>query len=135
MAFTKHLKSAASSPIQIDFEKGGGRTGQEVAPYTKEVFWDDSVPIHTTSSGIEYVRTPEERFDHLPGYDFKANYVEIDGLRMHYLDEGPQDGEILLLLHGQPVWSYLWQAGKGVGQITSVESAGDVVKSFQSVLA
>jgi len=49
MAFTKHLKKAASSvissPIQIDFEKGGGRKVQKVSPYPKEVFWDDSVPI------------------------------------------------------------------------------------------
>jgi len=113
MAFTKHLKIAASSvissPIQIDFEKGGGRTVQEVAPYPKEVFWDDSVPIYTTQDGVEYVRTPEDRFVGLPGYDFEANYVDIDGLRMHYLDEGPEDGEILLLLHGQPVWSYLYR--------------------------
>ena len=113
MVFSKHLKKAASSvipsPIQIDFEKGGGRSVQEVAPYPKEVFWDDTVPIHKTQDGVEYVRTPEERFDNLPGYDFKANYIDIDGLRMHYLDEGPQDGETLLLLHGQPVWSYLYR--------------------------
>ncbi len=113
MLFSKHLKKAASaiipSPIQIDFEKGGGRTVQDVVPYPNEVFWDDTVDIHMTSKGVEYVRTPEERFENLPGYDFKAHYVDIDGLKMHYLDEGPQDGENLLLLHGQPVWSYLYR--------------------------
>ncbi len=113
MGFGKHLKKAASavvsSPIQIDFAKGGGRTIQQVAPYPKEVFWDSSVPIHTTEQGVDHVRTPEERFDNLPGYQFTANYAEIDGLRMHYLDEGPKDGELLLLLHGQPVWSYLYR--------------------------
>ena len=113
MPFGKHFKKAASSiissPIQIDFEKGGGRSIQEVAPYPKEVFWDSSVPVHTTPNGVEYVRTPEARFENLEGYDFTSNYVEIDGLRMHYLDEGPQDGELLLLLHGQPVWSYLYR--------------------------
>ena len=106
MGFGKHLKKAASavvsSPIQIDFAKGGGRTIQQVAPYPKEVFWDSSVPIHTTEQGVDHVRTPEERFDNLPGYQFTANYAEIDGLRMHYLDEGPKDGELLCLLYTSP---------------------------------
>ena len=105
----KIASKVVSSPIQIDFKKGGGRRIQEVAPYPKEVFWDDSVSIHKTPDGVEFVRTPEERFENLTGYNFKANYIDIDGLRMHYLDEGPQDGEILLLLHGQPVWSYLYR--------------------------
>ena len=52
---------------------------------------------------------PAERFQNLPGYDFAPNYLEIDGLRMHYLDEGPKDGPIILLLHGQPVWSFLYR--------------------------
>ena len=105
----KIASKVVSSPIQIDFKKGGGRRVQEVAPYPKEVFWDDSVSIHKTPDGVEFVRTPEERFENLTGYNFKANYIDIDGLRMHYLDEGPQDGELLLLLHGQPVWSYLYR--------------------------
>ncbi len=113
MSLFKNIKKAASSvvpsPIIIDFEKGGVRRIQKVAPYPKEVFWDDSVTIHKTESGIEYVRTPEERFDNLPGYDFTPNYMEIDGLRMHYLDEGPKDGQVILLLHGQPVWSFLYR--------------------------
>lgn len=113
MGLSKNLKKAAasmvSSPIEIDFEKGGGRFIQEVAPYPKEVFWDNSVPIHTTQDGVDYVRTPEERFENLQGYNFEANYVKIDGLRMHYLDEGSKDGQIILMLHGQPVWSYLYR--------------------------
>ena len=113
MSLFKNIKKAASSivpsPIQMDFEKGGGRRVEEVAPYPKEVFWDDSVPIYKTTDEIEYVRTPEERFEDLSGYDFTPNYVEIDGLRMHYLDEGPKDGSIILMLHGQPVWSYLYR--------------------------
>jgi len=55
------------------------------------------------------LRTPDSRFDNLPGYDFAANYVEIGGLRMHYLDEGPRDGNVVLLLHGEPSWSYLYR--------------------------
>ena len=55
------------------------------------------------------LRTPDARFENLPGYDFDAHYVDIDGLRMHYVDEGPRDGEVVLLLHGEPSWSYLYR--------------------------
>lgn len=59
---------------------------------------------------MEILRTPDERFADLPGYPFAPHYVEIsDGLRMHYLDEGPRDGEVMLLLHGEPSWSYLYR--------------------------
>ena len=56
---------------------------------------------------IEAYRTPDERFDHLPGYPFSPHYIEQDGLRLHYLDEGK--GEPVLLLHGEPTWSYLYR--------------------------
>ena len=52
-------------------------------------------------------RTAEERFDDLPGWSFEPHYVEQDGLRMHYVDEG--DGAPVLLLHGEPTWSYLYR--------------------------
>ena len=60
------------------------------------------------------LRTPEERFENLPDYPFAAKYLEIDGgdhgaLRMHYVDEGPKDGPAVLLLHGEPTWSYLYR--------------------------
>jgi len=55
------------------------------------------------------LRTPDARFDDLPGYDFAPNYVDIAGLRMHYVDAGPKDGAIVLLLHGEPSWSYLYR--------------------------
>ncbi len=56
------------------------------------------------------LRTPESRFDHLPGYDFAPHYFDVEpGLRMHYVDEGPRDGRIMLLLHGEPSWSYLYR--------------------------
>ena len=50
---------------------------------------DDGVLVQLTDSGIAFVRTPDERFENLPEYPFKPNYVEIDGLRLHYIDEGP----------------------------------------------
>ena len=62
----------------------------------------------------DVLRTPDDRFEALPGYPFEAHYrdVRADGLdpvRMHYLDEGPSDGPVALLLHGQPTWSYLYR--------------------------
>ncbi|MGD0084065.1 MAG: haloalkane dehalogenase [Acidimicrobiales bacterium] len=58
---------------------------------------------------MDYVRTPEECFDGLPGYAFEPHYAEVQGLRVHYLDEGPADGQVVLLLHGEPSWSYLYR--------------------------
>lgn len=56
---------------------------------------------------MDAYRTPDEHFERLPGYDFGPHYVEQDGLRMHYLDEG--SGPPVLLLHGEPTWSYLYR--------------------------
>jgi haloalkane dehalogenase len=55
------------------------------------------------------LRTPDERFQNLPGYPFAPHYVEVGGLRMHYVDEGPRDAEIVLMMHGEPSWSYLYR--------------------------
>ncbi len=61
-------------------------------------------------SAVEVVRTPEERFAALPGFPFTPRYATLpDGLRLHYIDEGPADAEAVLLLHGQPTWSYLYR--------------------------
>ncbi len=63
---------------------------------------------------MKTVRTPDARFENLPDYPFAPNYCEVpdgDGgsLRIHYVDEGPADGEIVLCLHGQPSWSFLYR--------------------------
>ena len=58
---------------------------------------------------MKALRTPDARFDNLPGYDFGPNYTEIDSLRVHYVDEGPADAAPVLLLHGEPSWSYLYR--------------------------
>jgi len=55
------------------------------------------------------LRTPDTRFENLPDYPFDPHYVDVDGLRMHYVDEGPADAEPVLLLHGEPSWSYLYR--------------------------
>jgi haloalkane dehalogenase len=59
------------------------------------------------SSAPDVYRTPDERFAGLPGYPFAPHYATLDGLRMHYVDEG--SGEPVLLLHGEPTWSYLYR--------------------------
>ncbi|MFL6060054.1 MAG: haloalkane dehalogenase [Marmoricola sp.] len=63
---------------------------------------------------MDVVRTPDERFADLPGHPFAPHYRDVvaegcDPVRMHYLDEGPADGPVALLLHGQPTWSYLYR--------------------------
>ncbi len=55
------------------------------------------------------LRTPDDRFANLPGYDFPPRYTTVDGLRIHHIDEGPPGGEIVLLLHGEPSWCYLYR--------------------------
>jgi haloalkane dehalogenase len=58
---------------------------------------------------MEILRTPDDRFADLPGYAFAPNYIDIGGLRMHYVDDGPRDAAPVLLLHGEPSWSYLYR--------------------------
>ena len=63
---------------------------------------------------MDVLRTPDERFQNLPGYPFQPHYLEIpDGegghLRVHYLDEGDPEREVVLMLHGEPSWSYLYR--------------------------
>jgi pimeloyl-ACP methyl ester carboxylesterase len=70
---------------------------------------DAEPEILTTSAGVEFVRTPNSCFEGLPDWPYEVHYVEIDGLRQAYVDEGPSDGPVVLLLHGQPSWSYLYR--------------------------
>lgn len=63
---------------------------------------------------MQVLRTPEERFANIPDYPFAPHYAQIpDGeggeLRVHYLDEGPRDGQIVVLMHGEPSWSFLYR--------------------------
>jgi haloalkane dehalogenase len=58
---------------------------------------------------MEKLRTPDGRFSNLPGFSFAPHYVEVDDLRIHYLDEGPQGADPVLLMHGEPSWSFLYR--------------------------
>jgi haloalkane dehalogenase len=62
------------------------------------------------SAFVDALRTPDERFDRLDAWPYEPHYVEVgDGLRMHYVDEGPRDGLPVLLAHGEPTWGYLYR--------------------------
>jgi len=58
---------------------------------------------------MEILRTPDERFANLPGWPFQPRYLQVGELRMHYVDEGPRGAAPVLLLHGEPSWSYLYR--------------------------
>ena len=63
---------------------------------------------------MDVLRTPESAFDAVPDYPFAPNYVDVDDtdggtLRLHYLDEGPRDAPVILCMHGEPSWSFLYR--------------------------
>ena len=58
---------------------------------------------------MELLRTPDERFANLPDYPFAPQYLDVDGVRLHYVAEGAGDASPVLLLHGEPSWSYLYR--------------------------
>ena len=69
---------------------------------------------------LKFIRTPEEQFQKLIGYPFAEHYVDVDmgeevssgasvAMRMHYVDEGPKDADPVLMMHGEPSWSYLYR--------------------------
>lgn len=72
---------------------------------------------------MKILKTPEERFANLPGYSFQPHYVNVaDGeqsLMMHYVDYGHEGAPVILMLHGQPSWSYLYRK-----MICQAEGAG-----------
>lgn len=78
----------------------------DVEPFALE---DSELEVFTTEDGVEYVITPDEYFEDLHDWPYELQYVEIDGLRQAYYEAGPADGEVILLLHGQPTWSYLYR--------------------------
>lgn len=58
---------------------------------------------------MKVLRTPDERFAGLPGFPYQPAYLELDELRMAYVDEGPREADPVLLLHGEPSWSFLYR--------------------------
>ena len=59
---------------------------------------------------MKWRTTPDTRFENLDGFPFQPHYVDVGGgMRMHYVDEGPRDGRVVLMMHGEPSWSYLYR--------------------------
>ena len=56
-----------------------------------------------------FVRTPDANFEQLDDFPFEPHYLDVDGLRLHYVDEGPADAPVALMVHGMPTWSYLYR--------------------------
>jgi len=69
---------------------------------------------------MKILRTPDSQFENLPDYPFKPHYVRVgDKLRLHYVDHGPQDGQLVIMMHGEPSWSFLYRH-----MISNVAAAG-----------
>ena len=69
---------------------------------------------------MKILRTPDSQFDSLPDYPFKPNYVTLgEELRLHYVDHGPRDGQVVIMMHGEPSWSFLYRH-----MISNVAAAG-----------
>lgn len=58
---------------------------------------------------MRLLRTPDDRFADLPDFPYEAHYADVDGVRMAWVEDGPADGEPVLLLHGEPSWSFLYR--------------------------
>lgn len=62
---------------------------------------------------MQILRTPEQRFAQLPDYPFQPHYIDVPveqkAARMHYVDEGPRSAPVVLMLHGEPSWSFAWR--------------------------
>ncbi|MHA1534104.1 MAG: haloalkane dehalogenase [Promethearchaeota archaeon] len=58
---------------------------------------------------MKLLSTPEERFENLPDFTFDPHFIKVDGINIHYLDEGNKQAEVILLMHGEPSWSFLYR--------------------------
>jgi hypothetical protein len=64
----------------------------------------NALPIVT-----DFLRTDESCFSHVPDFPYTPHYLEVGGLRVAYIDEGPRDAPAVLLMHGEPTWSFLYR--------------------------
>lgn len=92
------------------FQKGRNHKIRTVLPSPEDLAArEPDVEVMSTPEGVAFVRTPEDRFAKAKDYPWQPKYADIDGLRMAYVDAGPENAKPILLLHGQPTWSYLYR--------------------------
>lgn len=106
----------ANPAINHHAQVKGGVLEQECASLLQDFFAQrrKEAKVNATPLRDDALRTPDARFQDLPGYPWQGNYLHdlpsLSGLRMHYLDEGPVDANVTYLcLHGNPAWSYLYR--------------------------
>jgi haloalkane dehalogenase len=105
----KHAVLRSLFPLAAAVVIAGCPAPTEPDPDPVPAACDDDAEVMTTADGVAFVRTPDACFEDLVDWPYAPRYVEIDGLRQAYVDEGPSDGPVVLLLHGQPSWSYLYR--------------------------
>jgi haloalkane dehalogenase len=69
---------------------------------------------HKKRRTLEFLTTPEHCFEQIADFHYSPNFLQVDdteggSLKLHYIDEGPKDGNVVLMLHGEPSWSYLYR--------------------------
>jgi haloalkane dehalogenase len=96
--------------LMINFTACKKTNTPEVTPAPAPVGIEDVSGVVATDPVLgQILRTPITRFSNLSGYSFKSNYIDVGTsgpLQMHYIDEGPATGKIILLMHGNPAWVY-----------------------------
>jgi haloalkane dehalogenase len=105
----RHRPSTATAPV-LDL-RFAMILGMALAAAPAALLAGCGVPSPGLSDDLrtDAARTPDDRFRDLPDFPFSPNYAWVDGLRIHYLDEGDRDAPVVVLLHGEPTWSYLYR--------------------------
>lgn len=67
------------------------------------------IQVSLAANDVPYIRTPDANFAGITDFPYLPQYLEVDGLRMHYVDEGPRHAPVVLMVHGMPTWSYLYR--------------------------
>ena len=104
-----HFFSVVGATLALSLAACGDGDKPAATPPEPPRACDSEPEILTTAAGVEFVRTPDSCFGDLADWPYEPRYVELDGLRQAYVDEGAADGPVVLLLHGQPSWSYLYR--------------------------
>ncbi|MEY3680064.1 MAG: hypothetical protein RL547_676, partial [Actinomycetota bacterium] len=65
--------------------------------------------MSVTKNNVPFLRTPDANFAGITDFPYTPQYIDVDGLRMHVVDEGPRDAPVVLFVHGMPTWAYLYR--------------------------